>query len=126
MENVTNKTLLTTMIIVGVVIVLMIIPLYPKSYISTRNLGATAFINNEEAIFENNAVGINLNTNYPVSAFRTSNTRTITSTTEVPTTTTETYYYTTYESNDLDYQGYVPSGCESGTDYSLTTGEPCG
>ena len=48
-----------------------------------------------------------------------------------------TYYtYTTssYTPDETGYnggyyygdQGYVPPGCESGTDYSLTTGEPCG
>ncbi len=71
----------------------------------------------------------NLQTNYPVSAFRTSNTSTITTTSTTPS--TNTYYYTT-TSTGQDYtnynnaQGYVPAGCESGTDYSLTTGEPCG
>lgn len=48
-------------------------------------------------------------------------------------TTTQTTYYTTtteqsYSDNYYyqDIQGYTPPGCESGTDYSITTGEPCG
>ena len=117
------------MIIIGVVIALMIIPLYPKSYISSRGLGANAF-DSVVSTNQNNAnLGIYMNTNYSVGAFRTSNTRTITETSSAPTT-TKTYYYTTYD-NTADLQdetgyGYVPAGCESGTDYSLTTGEPCG
>jgi hypothetical protein len=133
MENITNKTLLTTMIIIGVVIALMIIPLYPKSYISSRNLGANVF-DSVVSTNQNNAnLGIYMNTNYGVSAFRTSNTRTITETSSAPTTTTKTYYYSTYDNtaslpDETGYYGgdYVPAGCESGTDYSLTTGEPCG
>ena len=38
--------------------------------------------------------------------------------------TTETPSYTTTNYNDV--QGYVPPGCENGTDYSTTTNEPCG
>ena len=129
MNEITNKTLLTTMVIIGIIIALMIIPLYPKNYISTSNLGATAFIDNNGSTSNNANLGIYMNTSYPVSAFRTSNTRTITETTP-----TNTYYYTTYQNtsslpNELGYygtEGYVPPGCESGTDYSLTTGEPCG
>jgi hypothetical protein len=133
MENITNKTLLTTMIIIGVVIALMIIPLYPKSYVTTRNLRASAF-DSVVSTNQNNAnLGIYMNTNYNVSDFRTSNTRTITETSSVPTS-TKTYYYSTYENTTSlpdetgygSYYGYVPAGCESGTDYSLTTGEPCG
>ncbi len=133
MENITNKTLLTAMIILGVVIALMIVPLYPKSYVGTRSLGANAF--DSFGTNQNNAnLGIYMNTNYGVSDFRTSNTRTITETNSVPTT-NKTYYYTTYENtpnlpDETGYgyygEGYVPAGCESGVDYSLTTGEPCG
>ncbi len=122
------------MIIIGVVIALMIIPLYPKSYIGTRNLGASAFDGFVSTNQNNANLGIYMNTNYSVGAFRTSNTRTITETSSAPTT-TKTYYYTTYDNANLPDEsgyygsggyGYVPAGCESGTDYSLTTGEPCG
>lgn len=39
------------------------------------------------------------------------------------------YYYYTTESADTyndTVEGYVPAGCEGGTDYSTITGEPCG
>ncbi len=39
------------------------------------------------------------------------------------TTTTTTSYNDGYYGTD---QGYVPAGCENGTDYSTTTNEPCG
>lgn len=132
MENITNKTLFTTILIIGVVLALMIIPLYPNNGTSLngRNLGANAYFDN------NNFDYINLDTNYDVVPFRTSTTRTITETSSTPS--TQTYYYTTTETvpnlpNENSYNGsyyygngYTPPGCESGTDYSLTTGEPCG
>ena len=132
MENITNKTLLTTILIVGVVLALMIIPLYPKAYIGTRSLGASVF-DSFGTNTNNSNLGISMNTNYGVSNFITSNTRTITETSSMPTT-NKNYYYTTYdnapslpdENGYGSYGGYVPAGCESGTDYSLTTGEPCG
>lgn len=139
MKAVTNKTLFNTMIIIGVVIVALIIPLYGNGSLRMSNLGATAYLGTEnidQGLFRNSR-GVYipvLNTNYPVSAYRTSNTRTITTTSETPST-TQTYYYTTYDNGqslpdesgyyEVNY-GYTPPGCESGTDYSLTTGEPCG
>jgi hypothetical protein len=122
------------MVLIGLVIVLMIVPLYPKNYIDTRNFRATAFTDAQPISLTNRTRGINLYTNYQITAFRTSNTRTITETSSTPTSTnTKTYYYTSQDSAmsdqseyyNTDYT-YVPVGCESGTDYSLTTGEPCG
>lgn len=57
--------------------------------------------------------------------------------TPTTTTTTKYYYYSypqgqTYTNDYYDYyggtnyQGYVPRGCESGTDYSTVDGQPCG
>lgn len=134
MNDTTNKTLLTAIVVVGVIIALMIIPLYPKSGVSfsNRNLGATAYYTDDSFLPSLNNRYMHLTTNYPVSAFRTSNTRTITTDSyTIPT--TQSYTYTTYQTEG-DYstttsynnQGYIPAGCESGTDYSLTTGEPCG
>ena len=123
------------MIIIGVVIAALIIPLYGNRALRTSNLGASAYLGFEDTNL--NFPGSSdlyipvMNTNYPVSAFRTSNTRTITTTSDVPST-TQTYYYTTDqpslpdESGYYGVQGYTPPGCENGTDYSTTTNEPCG
>ena len=125
------------MIIIGVVIVALIIPLYPNSGLRGNNLGASVYDSfgnvGDNISLRNSGVYVPaLNTNYSVSAYRTSNTRTITTTSETPSA-TQTYYYTSYdqpslpdESGYYGVQGYTPPGCESGTDYSLTTGEPCG
>ena len=123
------------MIIIGVVIAALIIPLYGNRALRTNNLGASAYLGFEDTNL--NFTGSSdlyipvMNTNYPVSAFRTSNTRTITTTSDVPST-TQTYYYTTDqpslpdESGYYGVQGYTPPGCENGTDYSTITNEPCG
>ncbi len=121
------------MIIIGLITVALIIPLYGNGSLRTSNLGATAYLGtdivNTNLSFPGNSGTYipNLNTNYQVSAFRTSNTQTITTTSSVPTT-TQTYYYTTYDNQTTTSgdQGYVPPGCEGGTDYSTTTNEPCG
>ncbi len=135
MNEITNKTLFKTMIIIGVIIALMIIPLYgSRNLFRINSLGATAYTNysdNNSIIPLRKRSGTyipNLDTNYSVAPYKYSNTQTTTSYTTPST--TNSYYYTSYE-EDTSYQytdnyGYTPAGCESGTDYSLTTGEPCG
>lgn len=123
------------MIVIGLITVALILGLYGNNSFKANNLGASAFLGIEDTNLNTSSSGIYtpvLNTNYTVSAFRTSNTRSITTTSSGPATTTETYYYTTTEPSLPDesgyypIQGYVPVGCENGTDYSTVTNEPCG
>lgn len=128
MKDITNRTILTAMIIIGAIIALMIVPLYPDSPsgFSNRNLGATAFFGSSDSNYSPY-----LNTNYPVTAFRTSATDTVVTTQTVPQTTsytTYTYSYpetttdTYYYNNNNVYDSY---GCKVGSNYSVTTGMPC-
>jgi hypothetical protein len=150
MKEVTNKQLFITMIIIGVVTIGLLLPLYRSS------VYRYSYVNNNNSSFPTNLLQANsyssysgdiapsinssgvyiptINTNYPVSAFRTSATRSVyTETPLTPRTTTRTYYYTSNtnsQNNGTSYYnndgGYVPAGCEGGTDYSTTTNEPCG
>lgn len=116
-----------TIIVIGLITVALILGLYGNRSFKTSDLGASAFLGIEDTNLNTGSSGVYtpvLNTNYTVSAFRTSNTRSITTTSSEPTT-TRTYYYTDYQTNG-DVQGYVPVGCENGTDYSTVTNEPCG
>lgn len=114
-------------------IILFIIPLYGNQRLfRASSLGATAYTNysDNNSIIpmrkRSNTLYIpSLNTNYSVTPYQYSTLETTLYTTP---NTTNSYYYETYE-EDTNYQytnGYIPSGCESGTDYSITTGEPCG
>jgi hypothetical protein len=145
MKEVTNKQLFVTMIIIGVVTIGLLLPLYRGSISRysyyNNNLSSDLLQANSYSAYSGDVVpNINysdvyipvINTNYPVSAFRTSATRSVYNAI-APKTTTKTYYYTSNTNSqnyDTSYyngdQGYVPAGCESGTDYSLATGEPCG
>lgn len=132
MNNITNRTLLTAMIIIGAIIAIMIVPLYPNKVgvFNTRNLGATAYIDNNNYAYTGGAY---LNTNYPVTAFRTSATDTVTTTQVVPQTTSYTTYTYSYpETTTQNYpygndgiSVYDSYGCKAGANYSVTTGQPC-
>lgn len=146
MENITNRTILTTMIIIGVVIALMIVPLYNNRAISgvsytydnsyASNLGATAYNANYSGTPTNSLITLGrrypyvpvIQTSYPTGYQYQYQAVPVT-----PTYKTYTYYTTTttpsttsYDSSYNTYGGYVPAGCEGGTDYSTTTNEPCG
>jgi hypothetical protein len=146
MKEVTNKQLFITMIIIGVITVGLLLPLYrgsvvPRYSYYNNNLSSGLLQANSYSAYSGDIVpnikssGVYIpviNTNYPVSAFRTSSTNT-SYTTVYPssTPTTKTYYYYSTNTNSQNYdtssdQGYVPAGCEGGTDYSTTTNEPCG
>lgn len=134
------------MIIIGVITIGLLLSQRQtvSSYSYGNNFGASAYDSGSYGTTNNLDLSIGrsgvyvpyLRTNYTVSPYRTSNTRTTTTSYTVPS--NNSYSYTTsYQVPDetgyngsyygnTNYQGYVPPGCESGTDYSLTTGEPCG
>ncbi len=119
------------MIIIGVITIVTILSQRAVSYPNTAaldirsSLGASVYPvyddNNSYELYPNYPSSVSLT---PIGASST------------PRTTTTKYYYYSYPQQDSYYddtyygdtadQGYVPSGCESGTDYSLTTGEACG
>ena len=140
MNDVSNRTILTTMVILGVITIGLLISqrqrAFSYSYPTYNNLGASAYDSGSYSYGTvTNTGGVylpDIHTSYPLTGYR-FNTTTSTSTYTTPT--TKTYYYTTegqlpdesgYNSTYTYDQGYVPAGCESGTDYSLTTGEACG
>lgn len=137
MNEITPKHLFATTIIVGIVIIAFIVPLYGnRSFERANSLSATAYVDYSQTnpTRTTNFLGRrdvyipNLITNYSVSPYGHTNTQTTFYTN--PSTTSSYYYTTTYEDTNYQYTdggyGYTPPGCESGTDYSLTTGEPCG
>jgi hypothetical protein len=133
------------MIIIGVITIALLIPLQsaPSSYsgnsrANNNSLGANAYNADYSGSDNNSIFGTQNNSRYPyqpviIRSYPTSNTTysgtgsytTTTTTTMSGQNTDDNYYY--YNNNDYsNYQGYVPAGCESGADYSFTTGEPCG
>ncbi len=139
MGEITNRTLFITMIIIAIITILVILTRASGGYYSYSTLPGSVYqanvydgLNNQKLVVRNSGVYVpSLYTNYQVTPFRTSTTRSIRTTTLEP---SNTYYYTTYQSSpslpdESGYygaDGYVPAGCEGGTDYSVTTGEPCG
>ncbi len=147
MNEITNKHILVTMIIIGVITIGLLLSQRQvvSSYSYGNNFGASAYDAGSYGTTNNLDLSISrpgvyvpyLRTNYTVSPYRTSNTRTTTTSYTVPSNNSYSYYSTSsyqlpdesgyngsyYGSGD---QGYVPPGCESGTDYSTTTNEPCG
>lgn len=130
------------MIIIGVITIALLIPLQSaprNSSINNSSLGANAY-NADYSGSESNSIFGTSSSKYPyqpviIRSYPTSNTTysgstdSYTYTTTTTTTTSgqnpnNTYYYGSSGYNS--YQGYVPAGCENGTDYSLTTEEPCG
>ena len=130
MNEITNKHLFVTMIIIGVITIgLLLGQRYGgamASYSFNNPLSATAFQDNQYYY---------PNTYYP--SYNTTSTtyRTVPAPTTLGRSYTTTQYYTTYgdigtdgayDDNSSIIQGYVPAGCEGGTDYSTITNEPCG
>ena len=132
------------MVIIGIVIALMIVPLYNNrsasrvsySYDNSYgvNLGADAYNATYSGSPSNSIINFGrrypyvpvIQTSYPISNYQ------YQAVTPTPTYKTYTYYTATSgqssssDSSYTDYGGYVPAGCESGGDYSTTTNEPCG
>lgn len=119
------------MIIIGVITILTILSQNPRaSYRPTTaydirdSLGASVY----PVYDDNNSYELYPNYSSSVSLTPIGNTPSYTTTKyyyyEYPQ--QDSYYYNDTYYNYNTYQGYVPPGCESDTDYSLTTGEPCG
>lgn len=137
MKTITNRHLFITMVIIGIITVALIIPLYNNrvtsgvsydSSYSANDLGADVYNATYSGSPTNSILNINrrypyipvIQTSYPINTSYQYQYQTVPTT---PTYKTYTYYTTT---SNTDYGGYVPAGCEGGTDYSTTTGEPCG
>lgn len=133
------------MVIIGVVIALMIVPLYNNrvasgvSYSYDSSYGASLGADAYNATYSGSPTNSILNlggrypyvpiiqTSYPISNYQ------YQAVSPTPTYKTYTYYTTTGSTNtsgsyygDTSGYGYTPPGCENGTDYSTTTNEPCG
>lgn len=131
MNEITNKHLFLTMIIIGVITIGLLLSQYRgapygvsssyDSYTLRNSLGASAYrVYDDSGNYEwypNNTTAVS-----------------VTPITQTPSYSYKTYYYYSYPQEETYYdyynggsQGYVPAGCESGTtDYSTTTGEACG
>lgn len=149
MKEITNKHLFVTMIIIGVITIGLLIPRYgsratPYSYsygntFNPNTLSATAYNADYSGAQTNSFLNFGsrqpyqpvINRNYYPDSYYPTTTYT------QPSTKSYYYYYstpgtstTTTSYTDGYYyggvQGYVPPGCEGGTDYSTTTNEPCG
>lgn len=135
MNEITNKQLFITMILIGVITIFVILSQNKNISFTTRgynfgnSLGATAYPlydgNNDDTYWYR--TDIDTRTTYTDEVYRTPSTTTTTYYYEYPTSVPATYY-NPYSNTGYQYQdqGYVPRGCESGTDYSTVDGQPCG
>lgn len=148
MNEITNKHLFITMIVIGFITILVILsqnkslPLNTTGYNLRNSLGASVYPAYDYSNYDYTNTGnytkrsdywyrSNSNTTSTTSTYSIPSTPTTSTTTtyyyEYPTTTASTYY-DQYNNNGYSYQpqGYVPVGCENGTDYSTVTNQPCG
>lgn len=142
MNEITNKHLLTTMIIIGVITIALIVSgyrttaPYPYSYSNSAPLQASVYSDSDYYYQANSPRVYTLGTRSQV--YVPVITRTYTTPTTVYSTPAQSTHYTyttsSYLPDETGYnggyyygdQGYTPPGCEGGTDYSTTTFEPCG
>lgn len=128
MTEITNKHLLIAILTTGIITIGLLVPLQNKVPGSYRgnDLGATAYNADYSGSPTNSFFDLRPQQPYQAIINRTYDNPIIETTTQTTyyTTTTEQSYSDNYYYQDI--QGYIPPGCESGTDYSITTGEPCG
>lgn len=133
--EITNKHLFITTIIIGLVTIGLLLSGYPVggysyNYGTTVNggsLAASAYNVDYSGSPRTTLLGVR--NNYPYVPVIT---KSYYPNTSYTTPSSYNYYYSTtggqsYTSSSYDtYGGYVPVGCEGGTDYSTVTNEPCG